>query len=278
MSAQKYAVALRQKVEQKDLAEVVKSLVVQLGVKEKTAHQILQHIPLKVYSQLSFGEARILVEALNVVTRCQWELMLESEVNFPAANWNKRPTVMGLRLDELMLKNDPKVTGVARYLETETVDLPGISDLSQNLNKENLADQNEEFLEESILDSADTVLKNLSADLDRVLDKDGGPELMQTQVLSAMAGEIKKTDLSSESLLESGFYNLYLPELNKKEKELVFEIARESLGMDASTLKGILSKSIPCICRNVDEKEAHRLIELFKKEGIQLKNRLRSKA
>lgn len=274
MSSEQYAVVLRQKVEGPMLGAVVASFVDQLGVKEKTAHQILQHIPLKVYSRLSFSEARVLVEALNVATCCQWEVMAESEVNFPAANWNKEPTVMGLELAELMRKNDPKATGVARYLASE-----GSGSIPKDVQASSEAEKDGEgFPEESILDSADTVLKNLSADLDKALYKDGGADVMQTQVLSDIPGGIKDREISSAPPLKSGFYNLYLPEVNDEEKNIVIEVARESLGMDEKQIEFILSKAIPCVVRNVDEKEAARLIGAFRAEGIFLKNRLRSKA
>ena len=278
MNHQEYAVVLRHKVDANAGPEVVSSLVSQLGVKEKTAQQIIKHIPLKVYGHLSFGEARILVEALNIVTRCQWELMLESEVNFAAANWNKKPTIMGMSLEDLMRKNHPQITGVAKYLTRE-------SEASRNSSKG--LEQGDAVLpemedgdssEEKALDSADTVIKNLSADLEKVIDQVTGPEVMQTQVLSAMPGGLKGQELSSAQPLEKGFYNLYLPELSDEEKSAVIDVARESLGMDEAEVMSVLSKSIPCITRNVDEEEAQRVIEIFRSEGIKLKNRLRSKA
>ena len=90
-----------------NIKEYVEDLVEVLGVKRRTAEQILKNVPLRVYNKLDAGSARILVEALNVMTKLDW-VLVSPEDDIPAVNWNKSPMIRGMSLEDMVKKTTLK--------------------------------------------------------------------------------------------------------------------------------------------------------------------------
>ena len=262
------------KTPQGAMIEFVEDLANVLGVKAKTAEQILKNVPLRVYNKLDIGSARILVEALNVTTRLDWVLVSPDD-DIPAVNWNKHPTIHGMSLEDLVKKNHPKKTGVVKFFPSLA---PEISAGMDSINK-----VSEEAPDQTILKSADSVIRHLNHDLEaayknKIIDKPR--DVLDEDSLPAF-----DTDSQNElgldqkgSKLESGFYNLFLPLLKGKgQRQLAEKLCHEILRWDAKEIRENLAKPIVCIAREIDDIDAARLIESFEKKGMDVNAKLRKR-
>lgn len=288
------AIVLKQKPSSEQEKLAVESLVNHLGVKEKTAKQILSNVPLKVYSQLKKREGRILVEALNLATSLQWEVMREKDVKFPAVNWNKRPTILGMDLDDLVAKNNPHCTGVAKLYPglAEGFENPadkievkeeGPRPAKANIKKRSStsgdsSSAHETSADTTILRTADSVITHLSADLEEAFRKKNLEGQNPNETLPLYGDDSQNIPGTRKSILEPGFYNLYLPPIKTNDaRKQVEELCSELFQWDRETYLEAMAKPIVCIARNIDDIDATRLMERFAKLNITLNCKLRSK-
>lgn len=256
------------------LNDFVNDLVEILGVKAKTAEQILKNVPLKVYNKLDYGSARILVEALNVMTKLDW-VMVSSDDDTPAVNWNKPPKLKGMTLEDLVKKNHPKKTGVAKFFPELAPEIAaGMDSISKVMSAESP--------DQTILKTADSVIRHLNEDLeaafkDKVVKKRDAPPADDS--LPAFDTDSQNIPgINQNSKLEAGFYNLFLPLLKgKNQKHLAEKLCHDILKWNAKEIKENLSKPIVCIAREVDDIDASRLIESFKQGGLAVNAKLRKR-
>lgn len=283
MSVQRGSLAV---VLRKPLAPVMKSEALEamsqyMGVKEKTAYQILENIPLKVYSGLDLDEARVLVEALNLLTPCQWEVMSEKEIKFASVSWNKKPTLMGKELAEVVDKNRFTNTGLDRFIgELKANPGPKTERKSQSV-PTHVEDEDGLNLEESsIIRSADSVVRGLSEDLEEAYRKKVLKQPSPDETMSPPAFFEDSQNVPGQHRaggLDSGLYNIYLPKLRSREqREVVEELCQDLLGWSESDVNSALSKPIVCISRNTDDVDASKLQQEFSKRGIELQCKKRS--
>jgi hypothetical protein len=300
MTSPLVTVVLRQKpnADQEDAA--VQSLVQNLGVKFKTAQQIVSNIPLRVYNKLSLTEGRILVEALNVSTSLDWELLAENDTQLPSVNWNKEPMINGLSLDDLVQKNDPHKTGVAKLIPAlvneqssksakpklslgkKAVARPGTTQSIEPVPKTNEPETRpvtqSSGPDSTIIKTADSVVRHLSMDLAEAYRKNTLPNPTETQSLPAFANDSQNFPGTMKSRLEPGFYNLYLPAINNNEtRNKVMQMCQDALNWSSDDIQSNLSKPIVCIARNIDDIDATRLMDRFSQIDILLNCKLRSK-
>jgi hypothetical protein len=318
VSSETVAIVVIDKPNTESVPLAIKSLVDRLGIKEKTATQIINNIPLKIYQDLSPHEGRILVEALNLSTLIHWKMVRTEDAKIPAVNWNKKPSINGMPLEELISKNDPIKTGVSQFFPNlvqknkseesiantlspqETTDLPqsqkGKSETSSSerkklpkkksigkkAKKEEAHDptsstSQDDIGDSTILRTADSVITNLSADLEEAFQKQT-IGMNPNETLPLYGKDSQNIPGTIKSDLEPGFYNLYLPPLKNRElREQVEKMCHEVLNWDRETFLEAMAKPIVCIARNVDDIDASRLTEKFLDINIQLNCKLRSK-
>ena len=316
MSLPIVAIVLQDKPSQSLEEVAIHSLVKNLGIKQKTASQIIENIPLKVYSNLSAHEGRVLVEALNLCTSLQWRVLPEIKIKFPSVNWNKRPTINGMSLEELILKNDPDLTGVGDIfpglkMSSETSD-PAIKSSAKSerspekkfspkktmsgrhktvslrgSKKEpsGSSERSHDHFNDSdsnggstILRTADSVITHLSADLEEAFRKKSMEGINPAETLPLYGLDSQNIPGNMKSSLAPGFYNLYLPPLKTRELRQAAEtLCQQTLNWDHETFLESMAKPIVCIARNVDDVDALRLMERFQRIDIVLNCKLRSK-
>jgi hypothetical protein len=256
------------------LNDFVKDLVEILGVKAKTAEQILKNVPLKVYNKLDYGSARILVEALNVMTKLDW-VMVSSEDDTPAVNWNKPPKLKGMTLEDLVKKNHPKKTGVANFFPELAPEIAAGQDSMSRV----VSDPPDQ----TILKTADSVIRHLNEDLEaafknKVVDKRKEAPAPDESLPAFDTDSQNIPGVNQHAKLEAGFYNLFLPLLKgKQQRHLAEKLCHDILKWGAKEIKENLAKPIVCIAREVDDIDAIRLIESFKKGGLSVNAKLRKR-
>lgn len=262
------------KIPEGSLKDFVSDLVEVLGVKAKTAEQILKNIPLKVYNKLDSGSARILVEALNVMTKLDW-VMVPSEDDTPAVNWNKPPKLKGMTLEDLVKKNHPKKTGVAKFFPELAPEIAAGQDSMSKVMSTEAPDQ-------TILKTADSVIRHLNEDLEaafknKVVDKrNNKPDEDSLPAFDTDSQNIP--GVNQHAKLEAGFYNLFLPLLKgKNQKQLAEKLCHDILKWGPKEIKENLAKPIVCIAREVDDIDASRLVESFQKGGLAVNAKLRKR-
>lgn len=247
-------------------------LVQVLGVKRKTAEQILKNVPLRVYNKLDVGSARILVEALNVMTSLDW-VMVGPDDDTPSVNWNKPPTIKGMSLENLVRKNHPKKTGVAKFFPELAPEIAAAQDSPSTV-----ADASDSP-DQTILKTADSVIRHLNEDLEQAYrNKDKEPS--DEDSLPAFDTDSQNMPVinNTESILEPGFYNLFLPLLKgKQQKQIAEKLCQSILHWSGKELKENLSKPIVCIAREVDDIDASRLIQSFERGGLSVNAKLRKR-
>ena len=136
--------------------------------------------------------------------------------------------------------------------------------------------------DQTILKTADSVIRHLNEDLeqayrDKVIDK---KEQSDDDSLPAFDTDSQNVPVinNTESILEPGFYNVFLPLLKSKQQKAIAEkLCENILKWDAKEIKEHLSKPIVCIAREVDDIHASRLIESFQKGGFTLNAKLRKR-
>ena len=291
MTMPMFTVLLSKKPSADAIEKAVASLVENLGIKAKTAQQIIDNIPLRVYNHLSLVEGRILVEALNVVTTLDWEVQSEVDATIPSVNWNKTPTVCGLSLVELVAKNDPVKTGVAKIIPALNLALPeapksvgpSVVEKKEELENSPVGLQKETTLgddvESTILRTADSVVRHLSMDLAEAYLKKNSPlNPSETQSKAAFANDSQNIPGTMKSKLAPGFYNLYLPAITNKDlRQKVSKMCQDSLNWTPAETMQNLSKPIICLARNIDDIDASRLMDQFAQINVTLNCKLRSK-
>ena len=265
------SVALIQTPEGK-LNDFVNDLAEILGVKAKTAEQILKNVPLKVYNKLDAGSARILVEALNVMTQLDW-VMVSTDDDTPAVNWNKPPKIRGMSLEDLVKKNHPKKTGVSTFFPELAPEIVAGQDSDSRI-------ANTEASDQTILKTADSVIRHLNEDLEQVFKNqatDKGNDAFDDDSLPAFDTDSQNIPgVNQKATLEAGFYNLFLPLLRgKNQKYLAEKLCHDILKWDAKEIKENLTKPIVCIAREVDDVDASRLIKSFQIGGLSVDAKLR---
>lgn len=289
----KVTVALCDRPQPSQISAVVSSLAANLGVKLKTAQQIVENIPLRVYNDLEVEEGRILVEALNVVTPLQWKVLLQADADLPSVSWNKKAMVMGMSLDQIIDKNKPEKTGYQVILskinkkqddkKTESTEDSKVKPLKSKAkilkpkSSKSSGSSDEDSSEDStILKTADSIVRNLSADLEEAVKNKTLP-VDANASLPGYAMDSQNIPGKSDHKLEPGFYNLYLPALKSKDKPKVEKMCRDALGWTDEDVSRYFSKPIVCIARNVDDIDASRLSDRFAQIQISLNCKLRSK-
>jgi len=255
-----------------DFKSFVEDLADVLSVKRKTAEQILKNVPLRVYNKLDKGSARILVEALNVMTTLDW-VIVSSDDDIPSVNWNKSPKIKGLTLEELVKKNHPKKTGVYKFFPELMPEIAAAQESPATVT---------ESADQTILKTADSVIRHLNEDLEQafknnVLDKK--KDVAADDSLPAFDTDSQNVPgINNKATLEPGFYNLFLPLLKgKQNKHLAEKLCHSILKWNAKELKENLSKPIVCIGREIDDIDASRLIASFEKGGLNVNAKLRKR-
>lgn len=252
------------------------SLVKNLGLKPKSAQQILSNAPLKVYKGLAFDEGKLIVSLLNLITPLQWAIKVDMETDLPSVSWNKKPRIMGMSLKKIIEKNDPCKTGiqeVAGVIARGKVKDSPPSERSQSEPKGPITHTHDS----AILEFNDqSIIRDLSNDLEEVVKTRNIP-LDPEVSLPGYAIDSQNVPGVSESDLEPGFYNLYLPHIKAKELALVSQLCEEALGWSKGETERQLSKPMVCIAQDIDDIDASRLVERFAQVQIKLNCKLRSK-
>ena len=291
MGTPTYTVFLSKKPASEDVDRAVDSLVSNLGIKAKTARQIIDNIPLRVYNHLSLAEGRILVEALNVATTLDWEIQNEVDVTIPSVNWNKAPTVCGLSLIELVAKNNPEKTGVALLIPALKMAIPDASNNTvPSMVERKAALENSPValekdakdsaeVESTILRTADSVVRNLSLDLAEAYRKNVSPDAqVDNHLKTAFVNDSQNIPGTFKSKLAPGLYNVYLPAISNKElRQKVYKMCQDALNWSSEETAQSLSKPIICLARNIDDIDASRLVDQFAQINVVLNCKLRSK-
>lgn len=258
-----------------DQEKTITSLAKHLGLKHKSAQQIFMSAPLKVYKGLSFEEGKLVVGLLNLITPLQWSIKIDIDTDLPSVSWNKKPRIMGLSLKKIIAKNDPSKNGVEEVAAAIDLreDKPSSSNSEVSSDKESAIRPQDSAILEC---NDDTIIRGLSNDLEEVVKTRNLP-LDPNVSLPGYALDSQNLPGVSESDLEPGFYNLYLPHIKAKDLALVSQLCEDALGWSSEETKIQLSKPMVCIAQDIDDIDASRLMERFAQIQVNLNCKLRSK-